>query len=400
MSNLQRHARAVAFVVLAVLGVAPVSITRARPARIAGIAGTAKPGVPYLDSTGERLAIFSNSSWVPSPGSGHAVQVATSIDPIGLYTIPGGDRPFYMWTNNCKAGVQHVTFDRKLFIPGPPSQLYVRADARSVTGWPSTIRSIQLFVNGHLFAGSRTSSSFDEVLNGIPPDPRLAFFHYGSNHLQLEVTKNALAASLHPCRGSNSRRIGVRFGLEGGSFPTDLAVTGPGTHPPVYYRVTPGAVYPTGFQWTVSNNGPAATLFGGSDLANLSGATGITVYSSGMEISTRDYPDWESGLPFVVQAKAPFDASRCALATDRIICPGSGWFIPGTSTTLAAHWFQHAPTGEPDDTIGSTQIGWGVAQGGPSPDEINQDNNTGSVTIYWCWPAAMSGGCATATPPG
>src|SRR6266542_4234274 len=103
----------------------------------------------YLSETWGNFALFSNThikgskaiSPIAAKGAGPNGNLGKPTEPLGP-----------IWLKICPAGVQTVTFERELQLPGPPAGLEVNYGVdRGSSMFPSPLHSIDFVANGKVF---------------------------------------------------------------------------------------------------------------------------------------------------------------------------------------------------------------------------------------------------------
>lgn len=324
------------------------------------------PDPHYLDAGVGLSAIFGNSHWVVS--GEHAQQFGGTPAPTNYgYQIPGNETPRYMWAATCPKGQQELTFHRRIWLPGQPQSLKFYASPTSI-GWSDPFSLVKLVVNDKAVVTSHQSEVSKDLYGGALP----AAFHPGKNDIELRVTKKHNPDSIKSCDDSHPKtRLGIQTALIGQGFPADLAVRQPtASQSPQWFHLQPGAS--KAFIWTfsVTNKGPDASG---------AGKLGLLIQPGFLQLSD------------IVTSQELAPMHDCGVSGRNVTCEYDDWLQPGERTTITAAWKATAPADEPNTDVETMTVGWGIGTGNQQTDPA-PENNTATVTVYICYPAATAYG--------
>jgi hypothetical protein len=337
---------------------------------------TADTALPdYIDSQVNMFAAFANSHWKLSDGVTHAAQFDGNPTPNNYgIAIPGGDEARYMWAHHCSDDAQRVVFERKVWLPGTPQSIEIHASpsvlVRKGQAWTNPFKVERIEVNDEELA-SDTDSTLD--VSGSAANV-LGAFRKGKNVITLVVRKRANPDYIPACGGSNApARLGVQLAVIGRGFPADLAVRAPATSAATqWYHLAPGGS--KSFIWTFNtvNNGPSASR---------AGKFGLTIQPGFLQLSD------------IVTTNEEPPMHSCAVSGRTASCwYDDGWLQPDSKAAITAGWKVTAPTDEPDTDVEQMVVSWAVVSNNGQQDP-KSTNNSASVTVYICYPAATALGC-------
>jgi len=288
----------------------------------------------------------------------------------------GGDKPRYIWAATCSKGKQTVAFHRKVWLPGPSQALDFAVSATAIHAgnryWSDPFSSIKLIVNGTVVkkldhagtSGSVTPAQLADVLR------------YGDNVFKVVVVKRANPDYIKTCGKNAPVRLGIQFSVSGSNFLNDLAVKQPTASQAVrYYSASPGGESTIQMNFTLFENGPAATRSGVFDLLVQTG--GLKLSSAGVTVS----------------ASSPFGACDHP-SPAHVTCPVTSWFAPGTTGRVSGSVRMTAPQDEPLDAVEIVTVNWSMLRGATSgQSDADYTNDSAHYQAIYCFPKATSNGC-------
>jgi hypothetical protein len=330
-------------------------------ALVAGAAAVAleQPPVPaYVAGDGARVGLVTTARWRLVGQPGHA----RAVEPLPVSTTDKEEQSAaFIWAPKCSAKRQTVHFTREIDIAGPLGK--VTASIRYLTGSGFAIASSRLLVNHKLvLKGGRAQSGASFVADRSAAVG--AAFVFGSNRLDLIVTKPASPKGAKKCNTNAKNKVAIGAALQG-DFETDLALIEPApadTYVPSSSDDVAGQA-----SFSVTNKGPGGVQLGLFTL-------GVTLPSPGGGGAT---------LLQIDSAQPPFDKSRCEIVPRQ---SAGEWDVTcylvkvpaGQSGSLAfSYSSQNAKTG----SNGAAHFDWRVSGYGQDPDLAN---NHRTAAVWFC----------------